>query len=114
MLGPWPVSGPALAVGVRALNDVSWAEAARARLAVDAVRLDGLLASVGAKVLGGTSLFRLYGVEDAARWQHSLARHKIWTRVFPYSKRWLRLGLPGCDADWARLAHALEYVETGR
>ena len=114
MLGPWPVSGPALRVGAQALNDASWAGAARARLADNAARLDGLVASAGAKVLGGTSLFRLCDVEDAARWQHCLATHRIWTRIFPYSTRWLRLGLPGCDADWVRLAHALECAETGR
>lgn len=114
MLGPWPVSGPALAVGARALADEAWADAARARLGADAARLDRLMIAVGAKVVGGTSLFRLYDTDDAARWQHSLARQKIWTRVFPYSSGWLRLGLPGRDADWARLANALEHVETGR
>ena len=114
MVGPWPVSGPALRLGARALADVVWAEAARLRLASDAARLDGLIASVGAEVLGGTSLFRLYGVDDAQHWQHSLARRQIWTRVFPYAARWLRLGLPGCDADWARLAQALDVVEAGR
>ena len=114
MLGPWPVSGPALRLGAVALADVAWAEAARARLAKDAVRLDGLMAAVGAKCGGGTTLFRLFDVDDAVRWQDSLARRKIWSRIFPYSARWLRLGLPGCDADWARLANALEYVETGR
>jgi cobalamin biosynthesis protein CobC len=114
MLGPWPVSGPALAIGARALADYAWADAARARLAIDAARLDRLMKAVGATVVGGTSLYRLYDTDDAARWQHSLARHKIWTRVFPYSTRWLRLGLPGTAADWAKLADALEHVETGR
>ena len=114
MLGPWPVSGPALAVGTQALQDVPWADAARARLAGDAARLDALMVSLGPKVVGGTSLFRLYDTEDAAGWQDRLARHRIWSRIFPYSNRWLRLGLPGCAADWARLADALERVETGR
>ena len=114
MLGPWPVSGPALRLGARALADRPWADAARARLAGDAARLDSLMTSAGAKALGGTSLFRLYDTDDATRWQHSLARQQIWTRIFPYSARWLRLGLPGCDADWAWLETALEFVEAGR
>ena len=114
MLGPWPVSGPALRLGAQALADGGWADATRARLAGDAARLDGLMTSVGAIALGGTSLFRLYDTDDATRWQQSMARHQIWTRIFPYSARWLRLGLPGCDADWARLAAALEFVGTGR
>ena len=114
MLGPWPVSGPALRVGAKALADAAWAGAARARLAGDAARLDGLVAAAGAKVLGGTSLFRLYDVDDAARWQHSLARHQILSRVFPYSKQWLRLGLPGKEADWAKLANALKFLGAER
>lgn len=113
MLGPWPVSGPALAVGTQALQDVPWADAARARLAADAARLDALITQVGPKVVGGTSLFRLYDTDDAAGWQHRLARHQIWSRIFPYSNRWVRLGLPGAPADWTRLETALERVETG-
>ena len=114
MLGPWPVSGPALATGALALQDMAWADAARARLAADAARLDGLVTAVGPTLLGGTSLFRLYDTEDAVDLQHRLARHQIWSRTFPYSSRWLRLGLPGSDADWARLSGAMARVGTGR
>jgi cobalamin biosynthetic protein CobC len=32
-LGPWPVSGPALEIGARALEDRAWAETTRQRLA---------------------------------------------------------------------------------
>ncbi len=103
MLGPWPVSGPALAIGTSALNDVAWAQETRTRLARDAARLDAL---VGARVVGGTPLFRLYEVDDAAAWQDRLARHRIWTRIFPYSRTWLRLGLPDGDG-WDRLEGAL-------
>lgn len=108
MLGPWPVSGPGLQIGTAALRDTVWAEATRARLGADAARLDAMMLARGAVLAGGTSLFRLYHLPDAARWQHSLARHHIWTRIFPYSTRWLRLGLPGTDADWARLEAALQ------
>src|SRR5262249_48332222 len=38
-LGPWAVSGAAIAVGVTALTDRSWKEAARARLAHEARQL---------------------------------------------------------------------------
>ena len=114
MLGPWPVSGPALRLGAQALADVAWADASRARLATDAARLDGLIAGAGARVLGGTSLFRLYDTDDAAHWQHTLAQHHIWTRIFPYSNRWLRLGLPGTADDWTRLADALNQIKASR
>jgi cobalamin biosynthetic protein CobC len=105
-LGPWPVSGPALEIGARALDDTGWAETTRARLSDDAARLDALMAARGAAVAGGTALFRLYEVEDAAAWQDRLARGRVWSRVFPYSRRWLRLGLPAPDR-WSRIEAAL-------
>ena len=101
-LGPWPVSGPALAIGTRALTDETWASETRARLEHDAQRLDNLLISRGAEIIGGTPLFRLYQVDNAAAWQSRLAASHIWSRFFPYSDTWLRLGLPA-HADWSRL-----------
>ncbi len=106
MLGPWAVSGPALHIGAQALEDNAWAQATRTRLSKDAAHLDQLMTAKGAKNIGGTTLFRLYTVDNAEEWHTRLARHHIWTRVFPYNDRWLRLGLPG-PADWARLESAL-------
>ena len=105
LLGPWPASGPALEIGARALEDRAWAEATRVRLAGDAARLDALMAGEGALV-GGTDLFRLYEVEDAAAFQARLAERHIWSRIFPYSTTWVRLGLPAPD-QWARLEAVL-------
>lgn len=107
MAGPWPVSGPAIAIGEAALSDHGWAEATIARLRADAARLDLLAQSAKWKLLGGTELFRLYDTPDATAAREKLARHQIWTRMFPYSDRWLRLGLPGQPAEWDRLATAL-------
>jgi cobalamin biosynthetic protein CobC len=107
LLGPWPVSGPALAIGTAAFADLAWVSATRARLAEDAVRLDRLLTGAGARSVGGTMLYRLVAVPDATAWQDHLARHHIWTRRFPYSQTWLRLGLPGSENAWKRLAMAL-------
>ncbi|MEJ6402932.1 threonine-phosphate decarboxylase [Yoonia sp. 2307UL14-13] len=106
LLGPWPVSGVALEIGARALEDTAWANATRARLAHDAARMDALFTAKGANVVGGTTLFRLYKVDDAAAWQTRLAKYHIWSRIFPYSKTWLRLGLPAPDR-WDQLETAL-------
>ncbi len=106
MLGPWAVSGPALQIAARALEDTDWADATRTRLAHDAARLDALLSKAGASVVGGTSLFRLYDVGDAAAWQDRLAKGHVWSRIFPYSTSWLRLGLPAPD-QWDQLEAAL-------
>jgi cobalamin biosynthetic protein CobC len=106
-LGPWAVSGPALEIGARALEDRAWAETTRARLARDAARLDAIMATRDAELVGGTTLFRTYAVRDARALQTRLAQARIWTRVFPYSETWLRLGLPGGEDDWRRLWDAL-------
>lgn len=106
-LGPWAVAGPALEIGARALEDRSWAETTRKRLARDAARLDAMMAARGAELAGGTTLFRTYTVPDASAWQARLAEARILARVFPYSATWLRLGLPGGEDDWRRLWDAL-------
>ncbi len=106
LTGPWAVSGPALRVGARALRDTGWAEETRVRLADEASRLDQLVTAKGARLIGGTSLFRLYDVDDAAVWQDRLAQAHIWSRIFPYSKTYLRLGLPPAKG-WTRLEAAL-------
>lgn len=104
--GPWAVSGPALRTGALALRDHDWASTTRARLRADAARLDEIALAKGARLAGGTDLFRLYNVEVAAAWQNRLARARIWSRIFPYSKTFLRLGLPPSDG-WDRLETAL-------
>ena len=107
MAGPWPVSGAAIAVGQAALRDTAWQAATSARLRSEVPRLDALAQDAGWRVAGGTDLFRLYETPDAAAAQDRLARARIWSRIFPWHDRWLRLGLPGSPAEWARLAAAL-------
>ena len=104
--GPWPVSGPAIEVGRRALFNKEWQAATRKRLAEDAAQLDHLATMAGWNVLGGTDLFRLYEVPDAVAAQETLAASKVWSRIFPYSKTWVRLGLPG-QYRWDQLERAL-------
>jgi cobalamin biosynthesis protein CobC len=108
LLGPWPVAGPTLRLGVQALNDLGWGKATRRRLQRDAARLDSLLTANRATIAGGTNLFRLYAVDNASNWHTHLARHRILTRIFPYSETWLRLGLPATKEAWTRLANALD------
>lgn len=105
--GPWPVSGAAIEIGARALSDRDWAEATRARLQGEAVRIDALARGAGWSLVGGCALFRTYATPDAAQAQDRLARNHIWSRIFPYSDKWLRLGLPGTPAEWDRLESAL-------
>lgn len=105
--GPWPVSGPAITIGCTALADSAWQRETRARLEADAARLDRLAEAAGWEVVGGTPLFRLYETGDSGAAQARLARAQIWSRTFPYSRGWVRLGLPGTEHAWTRLEAAL-------
>ncbi len=107
LAGPWPACGPALEIGALALADTAWAKASTRRLMSEIARMDALAAGAGWKMAGGTCLFRLYETRDAAAAQAQLARHHIWSRIFPYSAHWLRLGMPGNEPEWDRLATAL-------
>lgn len=107
-LGPWPVSGAALAIGAKALVDTEWQATTRKTLAEAALRLDTELAKAGFDVVGGTSLFRLARRNDAAQLFRSLGEASILVRRFAEHPSWLRFGLPGGEDQWRRLAGALK------
>lgn len=106
-LGPWPVSGPAIAVGAAALADDAWRDRAKERLNADVARLDGLLQKAGLEVLGGTRLFRLAETPEASELFNRLGSAGILVRQFDYAPNWLRFGLPGGEDEWERLAAVL-------
>jgi cobalamin biosynthetic protein CobC len=109
-LGPWAVSGPAIAIGTAALADAAWIDATRTNLNKSAQRLDQLLAGAGLELAGGTSLFRLTRSPRAPRIFEELGRAGILTRRFGYASDWLRFGLPGDESAWERLRAALSLV----
>ncbi len=109
LIGDWPVSGAAIAIGTAALADAGWRGKARRRLARDAKRLRALLTAHGLAVLGSTDLFVLAAGPDTGL-HRRLAEHGIWTRAFADEPSWLRIGLPGDDEAFARLEAALAAV----
>lgn len=106
-LGPWCVPGPALAIAASALADATWIAATRRQLAEAATRLDGIAAAAGLRLLGGTSLFRLYEAADAPSCFASLAAAGILVRRFAERPSWLRFGLPASGLAEERLRSAL-------
>ncbi|MDI6026963.1 threonine-phosphate decarboxylase CobD [Corticibacterium sp. UT-5YL-CI-8] len=106
-LGPWSVAGPALDYGLKALADMAWQDAMRARLTDATERLDALFSSAGVTVKGGTSLFRHIDRASAADLFQALGRQGILVRRFADRPRQLRCGLPGSEAEWLRLEAAL-------
>lgn len=113
-LGPWAVSGPALAVGTAALGDAAWAAAMRDTLAGESLELDAVLTGAGLEIVGGTSLYRLARTAGAGLLHERLARQRIWVRRFAWSDRLLRFGLPPDAASLARLQGALHEARRGR
>jgi cobalamin biosynthesis protein CobC len=111
-LGPWAVSGPAIAIGQMALADAAWIRAMSGRLEEDARRLDAVLIEAGMEIVGGTSLFRLARTSAADRLFHHLGRAGILVRRFPDHADWLRFGLPGNNVAWDRLQAALGNQKT--
>ena len=112
LLGDWPISGPAIAIGTAAYRDRAWQAEQRQRLAQGSTRLAALLVSCGLNDAGGTANFRLCQVPgpapDAPGLFVHLCRAGILVRAFIDRPDHLRLGVPGPETDWAKLDTALQ------
>ena len=106
-LGPWAISGPAVAIGRRAVADSAWLADATRRLTAESARLDGLLIAAGFTIIGGTPLFRLGRQANAGDWFAQLADAGILVRPFPTDPGLLRFGIPHASSDWERLEAVL-------
>jgi len=108
-LGPWAVSGPTRFVLRQALADRSWQAQARERLLAGSAQLAELLVRHRLPPSGGCELFQWCRHDDALSLHDLLAKQGVLTRLFtdPAS---LRFGLPGDEADFARLDATLGQV----
>ncbi|WP_085445372.1 threonine-phosphate decarboxylase CobD [Magnetofaba australis] len=112
-LGPWRVAGPAQWVAEQALSDSNWQREQRRALPDDSARLGALLQMFGLEPSGATALFQWVESSQAAAWRNALARQGVWVRLFE-EHNGLRFGLPGCEAQWARLMDALIAAQAER
>ncbi len=106
LLGPWPISHPARYAASLALADRDWQQATAVSLRQQGQRLEQLLSSHGWPPDGGCNLFQWLRIESAGVLHESLARQGILTRLFDHPPS-LRVGLPGEEPAWHRLAEAL-------
>lgn len=106
-LGPWAVSGPALAIGTAVLSSAGTREAVARDLEKQAQRRDQVLANAGLRLLGETPLFATVETQKAGDLFGALCRRHILTRPFSYRLDWLRFGNPRDEAEAVRLAGAL-------
>lgn len=105
LLGDWPVSMPAIAIGTAAYRDAAWRGEQVERIETVGSLLD--LALSPCERIGAAPLFRLIGTPDAHALFRHLCNHAILTRPFADRSDRLRIGLPPDGAALARLTHAL-------
>ena len=105
-LGPWPVSGPALSIATALFATDT--QAIRTRIEGQHAALAQVLGSVGFVIAGGTSLYALIDLQNAAGLHDHLCRQAILTRKFDYDACWLRIGLCSSKAGLDRLKNALQ------
>jgi cobalamin biosynthetic protein CobC len=94
ILGPWPVSTVALNIATKAISDIDWIKGTRSLLLKLSEELNSDLFSSGYNINGSTAFFTLISVKNAKKMQHELANKGIWTRIFDYNSRWIRVGVP--------------------
>ncbi|MDK1373227.1 MULTISPECIES: threonine-phosphate decarboxylase CobD [unclassified Sinorhizobium] len=105
-LGPWAVSGPALAISAKLMEGDT--EATARSIAARKAGLDVVLRAAGLKIAGGTGLFTLVENERACELHTALCKARILTRKFDYNPHWLRIGLTPDENSDRRLAEALQ------
>ncbi|MCP5267521.1 MAG: threonine-phosphate decarboxylase [Zoogloeaceae bacterium] len=103
-IGPWPVSGPARAVATAALADRDWQAAERTRLAAASARLTSVLAPLGETM--SAPLFCWLPTPDAVTLHDHFAARGLLVRLFTDIPG-IRIGLPGNENEWQRLAAAI-------
>ncbi|MFJ4373678.1 threonine-phosphate decarboxylase CobD [Pseudomonas japonica] len=106
-IGPWSVSGPTRILGEACLRDTAEQHAQTERCARASARLASLLSEAQLAPSAGCDLFQYLRHADAAGIHEFMARRGILLRLFEQPAG-LRFGLPANEADWLKLAAALD------
>jgi cobalamin biosynthesis protein CobC len=106
-LGPWPISGPAIAIAAQALADRDWIASSQKWQVGQSAELEKLLAGQGLRITGRHPLFVLASHECATAIARGLAHRHIAVRRFADRPQLLRFGLPANAEEMMRLRRAL-------
>jgi len=98
----WPVSKLSIKIASKAIRDKKWMTSTQKKLKKKANILDEMMKTIDFELIGGTNLYRLYSTPNSVLSQRFLAKKFIWSRIFSYSKKWLRLGIPS-DEDLKKI-----------
>ena len=108
--GPWSVSGPALAIGAKALSDKTWQHDAIKWIFQQSEKQGEILSELSLAVTGNAGLFmdvHCAGVETV---HQKLLAEKILIRDFAERPGFLRFGLCADDGELERLSATLRRI----
>ena len=111
-IGPWAVSGPALAVGSAAFRDRAWQVATRQKLRAESENMRKFLAEHGFRLIGHTDLFTLVAHDQAPEIFQTFGENGILLRCFAETihaeaRHWLRIGLTGNEEAFFAVAQRI-------
>ncbi|EDQ32282.1 L-threonine-O-3-phosphate decarboxylase [Hoeflea phototrophica DFL-43] len=109
-LGPWAVSGPALAIADHAFSRMDLVSDLRERIDKVHGQTRSALNKAGVTIVGETPLFFCCEVGDGEAARDALASHQVLVRSFEHSPSHIRIGLVPDDLSAVRLRETLRLV----
>jgi len=106
-LGPWAVSGPALAIAAHAFSRIDLVAEQRRKLEAAHVMTRSALNKALVTIVGETALFFHCEVGNGAAVRDALASHKVLVRAFDHSPTRIRIGLAPDELAAVRLRETL-------
>ena len=106
-LGPWAVSGPALAIAAHAFSRLDLINELRTKLDKAHAMTRSALKMASVPIVGETALFFYCEMGDGAAVRDLLASHKLLVRAFDHSPSRIRIGLVPDELSAVRLRETL-------
>lgn len=110
-LGPWAVSGPALATAAHGFSRNDLVNELRGKIDKAQVMTRSALNMARVSIVGETPLFFCCEVGDGAAVCEALAGHKVLVRAFDHSPTLIRIGLVPNELSGVRLRETLRLVD---
>ncbi|MBX7145921.1 MAG: aminotransferase class I/II-fold pyridoxal phosphate-dependent enzyme [Alphaproteobacteria bacterium] len=105
-LGPWPISHPAIEIGIKAFNDKVWINKTKNWLQITSKKIHSVFQTYNFKQYKGTALFTFINDSRAFSLYQCLGKKGIYTRIYKENPSWIRIGMP-LPQTFKRLTKAL-------
>ena len=106
-LGPWAVSGPALAIAAHAFSRIDLVGDLRNRIDKANAMTRSALSMAGVSIVGETALFFYCEVGNGEAVREALASRQVLVRAFDHSPSRIRIGLVADELSAVRLRETL-------